>query len=400
MLCVAFIVILCSCAGFAKKPEPDTYFVRADGNDRNDGLSEETPFRSLFKAMVMANSSSIKTITVIGTLDVNSEQSTNKERVFIIQGMGKTPILIRGKSSELDPPVLSAEESGRRVILIKGNVPIQFENIEISGGKTSEEGGGIGIGPGSSVVLGPGTLIRNNYASSIGGGVLVAPSGSLLVDGAKILDNRADIVGGGIAIVGKNTTVTFKSGEISANHAQGGGGVAVYQEGRFTLSGGTILDNTADMAGGGVMVNQAALFTMENGLIRGNRSSGSGGGVALMERGTFILEDGEILGNRGAEHGGGIAADDTGNVIIKGGFISANRATVRGGGIFTAGSFIKSAGKIYGSDMPEDAANIASSGAAVFIFRSYGQHKTREVSAGDSLILDDEADDGWVIVEE
>ncbi|MCL1927326.1 MAG: hypothetical protein FWG07_00845 [Treponema sp.] len=398
-LSVAIIGILCTCASFEKKPVSDTYYVRADGNDRNHGLSEDKPFRSLFKAVVMANTGSIKMITVIGKLDVTSEQSSNRERVFLIQGMGKTPILIQGKGSDTNPPVLSAEGSGRRVMLIKGDISIRFENIEISGGVSSDEGGGIGIGPGSSVILGKGALIRNNQAGSLGGGIIIAPGGSLYIDGGKIFDNRSAVIGGGIAVLGANSVLVIKDGEISNNRAQGGGGIAVFQESSFTFSGGAILDNIADVAGGGIIINQAGSFTMEGGVIRGNRTSGSGGGIALLERSTFVLEDGEIQGNRAAENGGGIATDNTGAITVKGGFISANRAAVRGGGIFTAGPFVKSAGKIYGSDMAEDAANIAPSGAAIFVYQNNGSYKTRETSVGDGLILDAVADDGWVIVE-
>ena len=399
---VTIAAIFSSCAIFESrnKPYSDTYYVKADGNDRNHGLSEDKPFRSLFKAVVMANAGSIKTITVIGTLDINSEQSSNKDRVFLIQGMGKAPVLIQGKSSDTGPAVLSAEGSGRRVMLIKGNISIRFENIEISGGASPDEGGGIAIGPGSEVTLGKGALIRNNQAYSFGGGVIVAPGGSLNIDGGKVIDNRSAIVGGGIAAVGANSALVFKNGEVSSNQAQGGGGIAIFQGGRFLLSGGTIHDNTADIAGGGIFINQSGSFTMEGGMIRGNRSSGSGGGIAILEHSAFVLEDGEIQGNRAAEHGGGIASDDTGKITVKGGYISANRAADRGGGIFTSGSFIKSAGKIYGSDMAEDAANIASSGAAIFIYYSNGIYKTRETSAGDGLILDASADDGWIIVEE
>ena len=399
---VTIAAIISSCAIFESrnKPYSDTYYVKADGNDRNHGLSEDKPFRSLFKAIVSANAGSIKIITVIGTLDINSEQSSNKDRVFLVQGMGKAPILIQGKSSETEPAVLSAEGSDRRVMLIKGNISVRFENIEISGGVSPDEGGGIGIGPGSEVTLGKGALIRNNQAYSVGGGVLIAPGGSLCIDGGKVVNNRSAIVGGGIATIGTNSSLILKNGEVSGNQAQGGGGIAVFQGGNFLLSGGTVHDNAADIAGGGIFVNQSGSFTMEGGLIRGNRSSGSGGGIALLDRSVFVLEDGEIQGNRAAEHGGGIASDDTGTITVKGGYISANRAAIRGGGIFTSGSFVKSAGKIYGSDMAEDAANIASSGAAIFIYLYEGIYKTRETSVGDGLILDASANDGWIIVEE
>jgi hypothetical protein len=196
-------------------------------------------------------------------------------------------------------------------------------------------------------------------------------------------------------MAGQTSSLIIRDGEISNNHAQGGGGVAIYQGSNFTLLGGIINDNTANIAGGGILAIQDSVFTMKGGLIRGNRSSGSGGGIALMERSVFVLEDGEILLNVTEEHGGGIAADDTGIITVQGGFISSNHAAGRGGGIFTAGPFVKTAGKIYGSDMPEDAANTAPSGAAIFIFRNDGEHKTLETSAGENLNLDAAGSEGW-----
>jgi len=398
-----FIVIFCSCATTRKYPPgQETYFVTAGGSDRNDGFSEATAFRSLFKAMVSAASGPIKTITVLGTLDMGTEQSSNAERVFLLQGVGEGDILIRGAGP--DPAVLSAEGSGRRVALIRGTTPIRFENIEISGGVSSGEGGGIGIGPGSTVILGPGAVVRNNAAEYVGGGVLVGPGGSLVVEGGKIFDNRSGTVGGGIGVMGispKNAgTVVIRSGEIRNNRAQGGGGIAVFQSGRFTLSGGAIYDNTADLAGGGVVVSQGAAFAMEGGVIRENRSLGPGGGIALLEASSFVLKDGEIHGNHAAEHGGGIAADSVSVITVEGGFISANRASSRGGGVFTAGSFIKYGGKIYGNDVPEDTANVAETGTAVFFFGRSGINKIREQSAGEDLELDTASDEGWIITEE
>jgi hypothetical protein len=391
-------LLLWACAG-APKPGPgqDTYYVMAGGSDRNDGLSEQTPFKSLFKALVMVMEGPVKTITVIGALDLASEQSSNKERVFLIQGTGKDQILIRGKSSGTEPAVLSAVDSGRRVILVKGIVNVRFEDIEISGGTASGDGGGgMEIGPGALVTLGSGAVLRNNSSENIGGGIVIAPGGALTVDGGRILNNRSEGVGGGIAVVGQTSVLVFKDGEISENHGQGGGGVAIYQDANFIFSGGIIRDNTADLAGGGVVVNQGGILTMEGGIIRGNRSAGSGGGVALLVRGNVTLKGGEIHGNRAVEHGGGVASDESSVITVQGGYISANRAASRGGGIFTAGSFVKSGGIIYGNDVPEDESNAAPSGAAVFVYLTDEVYKIREKSAGENLILDSSADDGWV----
>jgi len=403
-LCILlFVLIVCACTTVPKYPPgQDTYFVAAGGSDRNDGFSQAAPFQSLFKAMVAADNGPIKTITVLGTLDLKSEQSSNMERVFLIQGMGKGQILIRGAGTE--PAVLSAAGSDRRVVLIRGTTPIRFENIEISGGKSSGEGGGMGIGPGSSVILGPGAVIRDNASANIGGGVVVSSGASLVVEGGKITGNRSESVGGGVAVMGVSASnpgiLIVREGEINNNRAQGGGGVAVYQAGKCTLSGGEIYDNTADLAGGGVVVNQGAVFTMDGGVIRGNRSLGSGGGIALLAEGSFALKGGEIHGNQAAEHGGGIAADAVSAISIEGGFISANRAASRGGGIFSAGLFVKSGGKIYGNDMPQDAANTAETGPAIFVFRGTGFHKVRARSAGEDLPLNADTDEGWVVFRE
>jgi len=395
------VIIICACASTPKyRPGQDTFYVKADGSDRNDGLSPETPFRSLFKALVMAAKGSIKTITVMGTLDAASEQSSNKERVFLINNIGKDEILIRGLPSAGEPAVLSAAGSGRRAVLVRGGSPIRFEHIIISGGISSGEGGGMGIGPGCTVTLGPGAVIRDNKSDNIGGGVLAAPRASLIVDGGIISGNSAATVGGGIAMLGRGGILVIKNGEIYNNHAQGGGGIAVYQSSTCTLSGGTIYGNTADLAGGGVVVNMGGIFIMEGGIVRENKTSGSGGGLALLEGGTLIVKDGEINRNSADEHGGGIAADAGSAITVDGGFISANTAVTWGGGVFTAGPFQKTGGKIYGNDVPKDQANTANSGPAVFIFLWDGTYKAREMSAGEDLVLDASTDDGWVIVEE
>jgi len=400
---VVFTFVLCACATTPKYPPgQETYFVMAGGSDRNNGFSQTTAFRSLFKAMAAAAKGPIKKITVLGTLDVTSEQSSNKERVFLIQSMRKDEILICGTGEE--PAVLSAAGSGRRAVLIRGTGPIRFEKIVISGGISSGEGGGLGIGHGSVVTLGPGAVVRDNASENIGGGILVGPGASLVMEGGVVTGNRSSAVGGGIAVVGVSSTNTgilvIREGTISNNRAQGGGGIAVFQGSRCTLSGGGIYDNTADLAGGGVLVSQRSVFTMEGGLVRGNRSLGSGGGLALLETGSFVLKSGEIRGNRASEHGGGIAADNTSAINVEGGFISANEAAVRGGGIFTAGPFDKSGGKIYGNDVPDDTANAAETGTAVFIFRGNGMDKVREGSAGEDLALNAASDEGWDILEE
>ena len=55
-----------------------SYYVKATGNDANDGLTDATPFQTLAKAVDMAKHGGIKTITVIGTLDETSEANADE----------------------------------------------------------------------------------------------------------------------------------------------------------------------------------------------------------------------------------------------------------------------------------------------------------------------------------
>jgi hypothetical protein len=382
--------VFSSCTTVPKAPAPETYYVRADGNDQNDGLSEETPFRSLFKAAMTASRTDVKTITLLSSLDLSSEQSSNSERVFIIQGTGKDLITIRGKDGG-EKVVLSGAGAGRRVVLVKGISYICFENVEISGGSSAGEGGGLGIGGGAQVILGEGAAVTGNHSDTVGGGIAVAPGGRLYIKGGSVSDNLALGVGGGIAAVGVGTVLVMESGEIRKNKAEGGGGVAVYEGGVFTLKDGVISGNEAVVVGGGVVLNRSAALTMEGGSISDNTSAGSGGALALIDNCVFTMLNGEIANNAGREFGGAVASDHTATLALLGGTIRKNHAGVHGGGIFSSGIFLKTPESfcvIYGNDAPEENANSAQLGSAVYISRDGYGDMIREQSAGRDVLLD------------
>jgi predicted outer membrane repeat protein len=370
----------------APAPEaPDVYYVSAGGSDRNDGLSEASAFRSLFKAVSEAAKTDIKTITVLGRLDIASEQSSNKERVFIIQGTGRELLTIRGSGGA----VLSGEGADRRVVLVKGVCNIRFENIEISGGRTSMEGAGMGVGKYSEITLGPGAVVTGNQAGTVGGGIAVAPGGKVILDGGEISDNSTRGVGGGIAVVGTGSVFTMTGGVIKGNKAEGGGGVAVYENAVSNMSGGELSGNYASVAGGAVVLNRNAVLDMAGGSIRGNSTGGSGGGVTLIDHCRLNVTGGEFSGNSSGEHGGAVASDDTSAVILSGGSVRQNSAAERGGGVFSGGSFSKPDGNsaaVYGRDGGADA-NTAKTGRAVFAYRG-GLDMIRESGAMAGTVLD------------
>jgi hypothetical protein len=387
-------MILCGCASLVPPAPPSgIYYVSAAGSDRNDGGSREQAFRSLFKALALASRTSAKTIVVLGPLDVSSEQSSNNERVFLVQGTGKEQITVRGQASPSgEPAVLSGAGSGRRVILIKGVSNIRFEDIEISGGdcRYDNGGGGMCIGGGAAVTLGPGAVVSGNHSVSLGGGITVAPGGKLEIWGGSVVENSAGGVGGGIAAVGTGEALVMDGGEIRGNRSDGGGGIALYEGRGFLFKSGLVANNEAGIIGGGFVLNNGASLVMDGGAVTGNVSAGSGGGLALLGGAVFTLNGGEIGGNNGAEYGGAVSADASSALRLTGGAVKNNSAGLRGGGFFTSGSLEKNAESacvIYGRDTPADA-NKAPEGGAVYVSRGGFDDLRRETGAGTGVALD------------
>lgn len=378
-------------AGCAALPRPghSTYYVKADGDDKNDGFSEERAFKSLFKALTEAGAAETKTITVLGTLDIASERSSNNERVFIIQGTGKEQITIKGGDEE-NRALLSGANSGRRVIIVKGLSNIRFENIDISGGFTQSEGGGIALTGGAELTLGEGARVFGNRSGAAGGGIAALSGGRLYIRGGEISGNSTAGIGGGAAI-GRDSLCVMEGGLIRDNSAEGGGGAAIYEGGLFQLRFGRIAENRAEIIGGGAALNGYAEFSMEGGLIEKNYCSASGGGMGLTGQSSFAMTGGEIRENACDQYGGGLAADDKSQISLSGGFFRANSAGEKGGGVFTSGAFIKLSAHdsvIYGKEAPARDANKAPDGAAVCVFRGGAGGLFRETSAGRGTVLD------------
>jgi len=212
-----------------------TYYVQAGGSDGNDGLSRETSFQTLGKAVDTAKRSRIKRITVIGALMESSEQRTSfsrdPESVFFIKDSGRAEITIRGISRA----GLNGAGSNKRVIKITGRSNIRFEYITLSNGLLNASnrgnGGGLYISDNAVITFGSGAVVTENSAVQ-GGGVFVLGSESaqarLILAGGRIINNRAE---GSIGEAGAGVYMHYGScrilaGEIAGNVAvdDNGGG--------------------------------------------------------------------------------------------------------------------------------------------------------------------------------
>jgi hypothetical protein len=209
-------MIVCGAALFAQTAG-STYYVSASGNDENDGLTEETAFKTLTRAVLKAGGSeTIKTVTVIGTLNQVSEGNDTND-VFSVLGLTDASILITGLPNAPSDrrAVLSATGTQKGCVSVSGffqEFTIRFEHIEISGSAKT----GLEAGIDSNVTLGPGSVIRNNQGCGVGvyGAKDERKAGVLTLDGGIVENNKRETSGSGIFVGG---AFTMKRGSVRNN---------------------------------------------------------------------------------------------------------------------------------------------------------------------------------------
>lgn len=167
-----------------------------------------------------------------------------------------------------------------------------------------------------------------------GGGICVAPGGSLLMTGGTIVGCTAKC-GGGVGLYGDSKK--------SAQFAM------------MSINNSRIIGCTAD-SGGGVNINEYADFSMDSGSIT-NCTANNGGGITLDSGsdnscGSVTITGGEIRNCKAERNGGGISND--GKVTMLGGVIAdctLSNSYGAGGTIMNFGDgtlFLSSGGTISG----------------------------------------------------
>jgi hypothetical protein len=337
--------------------DTSAYYVKASGDDGNDGLSGEAPFRTLAKAVDAARTGAVRHIIVVGTLNEASEVSPGRElpcfldgTVFYIRDSGAEPLVISGQA---DARLEGSPD--KRVIAVTGESNIRFENIVITGGGTAGAGQGGGVYAFNRVrlTLGPGAEVRDNRAAY--GGGLCVEGAFLVLEGGLIADNAAGVQGGGVFVLGDDgipAKFTITAGQVLDNTASGlageaGGGVYV-RGGVLLMYGGEIAGNSAgDDNGGGIFIKNGDL-KVGGGAIHGN----SGGGVYALNS-IFKMTGGEIRGNRAEYNGGGVSFYE-GRFTMFGGGINGNSAAAGGGVFVYYGSEFRRKGGVISGNTPED----------------------------------------------
>ena len=231
----------------------------------------------------------------------------------------------------------------------------------------NRSGNGAGIYAFQCTLTMTGGQIRDNIATSSGGGVQLSNGATFTMDGADAVI-RGNVAteptrswnhgGGGVLVRGMGSEFILSAGTIESNEAViGGGGVLVGDSASFEMFGGVIRNNNAVVRGGGVYVSNPstnttpATFIMHDGSISGNKHTGEdlgGGGIRVAQNATFTMHDGLIENNISNRHSGGLSIANTASATIYDGIIRNNIAGTDGGGVTlnSGGTFLTMYGGI------------------------------------------------------
>lgn len=257
--------------------------------------------------------------------------------------------------------IINANGIDRVFHIASGTSVVKLSGLQIVGGATTEENGaGVLISAGTVTITD--CLIQSNtvtgstadFFTTVGGGIHVGPSGTLVLENSTLSSNAA-LAGGGLSNQGKTnirkgTFITNNDVTVGGTKEGGGGGVA--NLGGFLNIGQVTIDKNIANLGGGVYNspqgnNNGTLnisgATIDQNVARQIGATRIGGfGAGIYNLAPMSLQQSTVSNNYtrdinnanvGAD-GGGIYNSSLGNIDIVNTTISSNAAR-SGGGLLT-----------------------------------------------------------------
>jgi len=222
-------------------------------------------------------------------------------------------------------PLGSANPGNGGGLHVAGTARVTLQGGQVVGNYAANEGGGMWVGGNGLLFVRPGTDVINNSAA----GALVGSGGGIYNDGAKLYVNQANISSN------------------SASGAAGGGGGIFADGGSTVLNQATVDSNTSRRTGGGIHVD-AGFLQLTNSDVTNNEvgvifvtPDATGGGIYAKGASSVVINDGQVANNTTTLRGGGIWADTNSLLFLRNGasvsFNVLTDANSIGGGIYTAG---------------------------------------------------------------
>jgi hypothetical protein len=261
-----------------------TFYVKSNGKDTNDGITANTPLKTIDKALEILKETyeagpwpadKCAAIVIRNTVNVSGR--------IVIDGNVHPPIDLKGESGVLK--VVTNIIPNGNLLYLENNAKAAMEDgltLQGSGSKTDRWSRGVLINEGCEFTMNGGVIKDHGYGS--GSGVYIY-GGTFIMNKGKISNNDGQYSGGGVEL--NMGEFIMNDGEISGNTTSAtsdydngtGGGVyigGVSNLARFTMNGGVIKGNTAGQYGGGVGIAQSGkgidgkLFVKTGGTIYGS----------------------------------------------------------------------------------------------------------------------------------
>lgn len=211
--------------------------------------------------------------------------------------------------------------------------------------------------------------ITNGTTFWFGGGIAAYDSAIVVIDHVDVVLNQAG--GGGGIYIGPDTTLTATNESwISSNIGDGGGGGVLVYQGTFLAEENTTVELNTGIDGGGIFVYSGTV-TLEDAWVTENDAidlDSTGGGIYAAGNSTVNVFSSSISDNY-AYYGAGIYADGS-TVIGAVGFFHNNEADVDGGAFYLTNNAVLEGGslRIGGEDLI--LGNQALNGAGIYAITS------------------------------
>ncbi|WP_025620084.1 right-handed parallel beta-helix repeat-containing protein [Salinispora cortesiana] len=252
-----------------------------------------------------------------------------------------TPITLNGGKHTTIERAAAADEF--RILTVNVGGDLTLNKLTITGGQTSEDGGGIFVDAGGALTTNHTTITRN-ITNTRGGGI--ANNGTTRMKNSTASHNRAGIVGGGVESSG---ALEINKSYVNANTATSGG-AGVFSDGTVQIDHSTITANTAQIGSGGAL-SIAGIGVVTYTDITNNTAVNGGGAVVNVAGTQLILKSVNLVGNTATTgRGGGIAGNSTNSiVVVEDSLIKNNTAPLDGGGISTVNELVLRHTKVIGN---------------------------------------------------
>ncbi|MBL7047670.1 MAG: right-handed parallel beta-helix repeat-containing protein [Candidatus Marinimicrobia bacterium] len=272
-------------------------YVSSNGDDTNNGLTTETPLKTILHALSLIQVDDSSTRNIYVASGTYSPSITGE--LFPIDVISNVNLVGYGN----DDVILDAESTD--------NV-IRFSNIDnssisllrITGGNNESEGGGIYCFNSSPVIT---DVTITGNTSQYGGGIKCVDSNPV-IDNCIISENTAmGTYGFGGGLYFSNSEPLLIELTVTNNAADGpnGYGGGVYCDATNVYAMNTVVtNNTASRYGGGIYLWNSTEPLFTNSLVAGNTATEKGGGFYCIQS-SPMLTNATVVDNT-AENAGGI----------------------------------------------------------------------------------------------